>query len=135
MRKRTEAEETESGSQVRPCLSSASLSGTCDGGLENSSFLSFSCSWSLFCLSGAGWLAVCCGWEVTGSPADIRQTDFTSLGWSGSFNLTCYKGQSHQQREAEQRSNRALTMLRMSSTIHCRIKAAGDSNCGCLNSG
>lgn len=135
MRKRTEAEEAESGSQVRPCLSSAALSGTCDGGLENSSFLSFSCSCSLFCLSGAGWLAVCCGWEVTGSPADSRQTDFTSLGWSGSFNLTCYKGQSHQQREAEQRSNRALTMLRMNSTVHCGIKATGDSNCGCFNSG
>lgn len=135
MRKRTEAEETESGSQVRRYLSSATLSGTCDGGLENSSFLSFSWSWSLFCLSGAGWLAVCCGWEVTGSPADIRQTDFTSLGWSGSFDLTGYKGQSHQQRKAEERSNRALTMLRMNSTIHCRIKAAGDFNCGCLNSG
>lgn len=133
MRKHTEAEETESGSQVRCFLSSATLSGTCDGGLKNSSFLSFSWSWSFFCLSGAGWLAVCCGWEVTGSPADIRQTDFTSLGWSGSLDFTGYKGQSRQQRKAEQRSKRAL--LRMNSTIHCGIRAAGDSSCGCLNSG
>lgn len=37
-------------------------------------------------------------------------------------------------RRAGQRSNGVIAMLRMNSTIHCHIKAAGDCNYGCLNS-
>lgn len=96
--KATEVLDTETDIQVRCYPCSVTSSGTCDGGLEKSSFLSFSWSWSLFCLNGAGWLAVCCDWEATGSLADIGQTDFRSLGWSGSFDLTGYEGQNHEQR-------------------------------------
>lgn len=80
--------------KVKPLIWAASPSATCDGGLESSSFLSFSWSWSRLCLGGAGWLAVGCDWAVTGSPADAWQSAFASLGWSASLGLAGCSGHS-----------------------------------------
>lgn len=91
------------------------LSGTCDGGLEKSSFLSFSWSWSLLCLKGAVWIVVGCAWEVAGSPADVWQADFPSLSWAASLG---YKGANRLQREQKGKFSRFAHYLRKNSTIH-----------------
>lgn len=63
-------------------------SGTCDGGLENSSFLSFSCSWILLCLGCVGWFADCWDWELASSLVNAwLETGFTSLAWTASFDF------------------------------------------------
>ncbi len=71
-------------------------SGTCDGGLEKSSFLSFSCSWILLCLGCVGWFAGwfadrfvdCWDWELTGSLVNAwLETGFISLAWTASFDF------------------------------------------------
>lgn len=67
-------------------------SGTCCGGLEKSSFLSFSWSWILLCLGWdswfVDWFVDCWDWEQQDSLLGAwLATSFTSLVWTVSFDF------------------------------------------------